>query len=164
MRDWSGRRWVVAVLTAAVTAVVIAVPTDLIDTPLFSRDVPVTPWAWPALLVAAVLSGLLLATYVAEPGRNRDAADSRVESRTGAVGGLLSLLAVGCPVCNKIVLLALGTGGAMTWFAPAQPALAVVSIALLGWALWRRLRNERACRVPARPAPAELCAVQRSDR
>ncbi|MGB2571894.1 cytochrome c biogenesis CcdA family protein [Micromonospora citrea] len=148
---WTARRWVAAVLAAVATTVVIAVPTDLIDTPLFSRDMAVTWWAWPVLLVTAVLSGLLLATYVAPIAGTGDKPSGGKESRTGVTGATLSLFAVGCPVCNKIVLLALGYSGAMSWFAPAQPAIAAASIVLLGWALRRRLRGERACPVPARP-------------
>ena len=51
------------------------------------------------------------------------------------VGGLVSFFAVGCPVCNKLVLLALGASGAVSWFAPVQPVLAVASVALMAWAL-----------------------------
>ncbi|MER5336640.1 hypothetical protein [Micromonospora sp. NPDC002717] len=146
MRSWTPRRLAAAVVGGVVTAVVIAVPTDLLDTPLFGRSVPVTWWAWPVLVVTATLSGLLLATYVRPAGATRS---PRAEQQVGAVGGVLSLLAVGCPVCNKLVLLALGTSGAMTWFAPAQPLLAAASIGLLGWALRRRLLGERQCPVPA---------------
>ncbi|SCG76478.1 cytochrome c biogenesis CcdA family protein [Micromonospora coxensis] len=151
---WPARRWVAAVLAAVATVVVIAVPTDLIDTPFFSRDMAVTWWAWPVLLVTAVLSGLLVATYVAPVAGTGDRPSGGSGSRTGVTGATLSLFAVGCPVCNKIVLLALGYSGAMNWFAPAQPALAAASVVLLGWALRRRLRGERACPVPARPEPA----------
>ncbi|HEX6969452.1 MAG TPA: hypothetical protein VF174_11675 [Micromonosporaceae bacterium] len=163
MRDWPARRWKAALLGAAATALVIAVPTDLIDTPMFSRSVPVTWWAWPVLLITSVLSGLLFATYVAHPdttGREPDGSGGRAESRLGTAGGLLSLLAVGCPVCNKIVLLALGASGAMTWFAPAQPVLAAASIALLGWALRRRLQGENACPVPTTPPPVSAGGEQ----
>ena len=70
-------------------------------------------------------------------------------ARAGGVGGLLAFFAVGCPVCNKLVLLALGTTGAMELFAPVQPLLALASVVLLAVALRSRLRNERACRLPA---------------
>lgn len=71
--------------------------------------------------------------------------------KAGVIGGLVSFFAVGCPVCNKLVLIALGTTGAMQWFAPIQPILAVGAIALLVWALRRRLLNETSCavRIPA---------------
>ena len=139
---WPARRWLVAVLGAFLTIVSIAVPTAMIDNPLFGRSVPVTAWAWPVLLVAAVLSGLLLATYV----RHADPAD-QVGSRTGVAGALLTFFAVGCPVCNKLVLVLLGASGAMQWFAPLQPILAVAAVGLLAWALRARLRGEAACRI-----------------
>jgi hypothetical protein len=58
-------------------------------------------------------------------------------------------------VCNKLVLVlvlvlvALGSSGAMTWFAPAQPLLAAVSIAGLAWAL----RGRSACSRSSAPIP-----------
>lgn len=146
-RGWSARRWGVAAATAVLFTVAVAIPTDLIDTPLFWRAIPPTWWAWPALGVSAVLAGLLVATYVASPltsGRVRSA-------RGGYVGGFLTFFAVGCPVCNKLVLVALGTAGALTWFEPVQPFLQLIAIGLLAWALVVRLRGERAC--PARPGP-----------
>jgi hypothetical protein len=142
---WPARRWLVAVLGAFLTIVSIAVPTAMIDNPLFGRSVPVTPWAWPVLLVVAVLSGLLLATYV----RHADPADTAdpVGSRTGVAGALLTFFAVGCPVCNKLVLVLLGASGAMQWFAPVQPILAVTAIGLLALALQARLRGDAVCRI-----------------
>lgn len=118
----------------------------LIPNPVFGREVAVTGWAWRALLVTAVLAGLLTATYV----RNPDAPETPKASRAGLAGGLLGYFAVGCPVCNKIVLLALGYSGAMQWFAPAQPLLALAGVALLGWALYRRLQGEYSCAAPMR--------------
>jgi hypothetical protein len=154
MRDWPARRWAAAVLGAAATVVLIAVPTDMIDNPVFGRSVPVTWWAWPVLIVTAVLSGLVLATYVARPATAPEPPADTRSSRLGVTGGVLSWFAVGCPVCNKIALLALGASGALTWFAPVQPLLAVASVVLLGWALRRRLAGERACPVPGGDRPA----------
>lgn len=139
---WPPRRWLVALVGAVLTVISIAVPTAMIANPVFGRAVPVTAWAWPALLAAAALSGLLLATYVRGPDR----AD-QVSARTGAAGAALTFFAVGCPVCNKLVLVLLGASGAMQWFAPVQPVLAVAAIGLLAWALRSRLRGEAVCRV-----------------
>jgi uncharacterized membrane protein (DUF485 family) len=138
IRTWSRRRRLSALVAAALTVLVVAFPTDLIDTPVFGREVPPTWWSWPALLASAVLAGLLAATYVREPGAEGDEPDGRSRMWGGA-GGLLTFFAVGCPVCNKVVLLALGTSGALTYFEPVQPLLSVGAIALLGWALARRL-------------------------
>ncbi len=141
---WPARRWWTAALSAMSVVAVVGVPTAMIPSPFFGRAVPTTWWAWPVLLVTAVLAGLLTATYVGNP-----AAPVR-ESRFGLAGGLLSYVAVGCPVCNKVALLALGYTGALQWFAPVQPLLGVAGIGLLAFALWRRLLGERACPVETR--------------
>jgi hypothetical protein len=143
---WPRRRWVVAGLAALATVLVVGIPTVLVPTPVFGREVGVTGWAWPALIVTAVLAGLVAATYVRAFPLEAEVADV---SRAGMVGGFLTYLAVGCPVCNKVALLALGYTGALQWFAPVQPFLAVAGIALLGYALHRRLQGEIACRLPA---------------
>jgi hypothetical protein len=150
MRHWSTRRWGAALATAFVTVLVVAVPTAMIPTPIFGREIGVTWWSWPVLIVTAVLSGLVLATYVRELGAGKDTALGEDRpSRFGVAGGLLAFFAVGCPVCNKIVLLALGASGALQWFAPIQPLLAVAAMGLLGYSLKVRLAGERACPVPA---------------
>ncbi len=150
VKSWSARRWVVALATAVVTVLVVAVPTAMIPTPIFGREVGVTWWSWPVLVVTAALSGLVFATYVRERGSAPDPALGEDRpSRFGVAGGVLTFFAVGCPVCNKIVLLALGASGALTWFAPLQPLLAVAAVGLLGYSLKVRLAGERACPVPA---------------
>jgi hypothetical protein len=62
---------------------------------------------------------------------------------------VLSFLAAGCPVCNKLVVLAVGTTGALDYFRPLQPLLGLASLVLLGVALRVRLQ----VRAP-RPATA----------
>ena len=142
---WPTRRWVVAGLAAILTVLVVGIPTVLIPNPWFGRTVPPTWWALPVLLVTAALSGLVTATYVGTPA----AISADALSRSGLVGGFLAYLAVGCPVCNKVALLALGSAGAVQWFAPVQPVLAVAGVALLAYALRRRLAGERSCPMPS---------------
>jgi hypothetical protein len=101
-------------------------------------------------VVTALLGGLLVGTYVRrdEPMIDEPMIDVvDVPSRNGGIAGLLSFFAVGCPVCNKVVIVALGATGARQWFEPIQPVLAVASIILLAWALRARLRSADTCRV-----------------
>ena len=157
LAQWPARRWLAAAVAAAATYLVVAVPTDLIDTPFFSREVPPTWWSFPVLGVTAVLTGLLLATYVSrEPAADDETAGEGSDSngRFGAAGTIVTFFAVGCPVCNKVVLLALGTSGAMQYFEPIQPLLAALSVALLLWAFVKRATSEDRCPVPRmRAAP-----------
>ncbi len=143
LATWPARRWIAAVGAALGTILIVGIPTDLIDTPLFGRDVPVTAWTWPVPLVTAALTGMLVATYVAR----KDPPTPKDQSSLGVIGSFLAFFAVGCPVCNKLALLALGYTGALQWIAPAQPFLAALSIALLAWALRERILKESACPV-----------------
>ncbi len=147
LRDWGPRQVLTGVVAATAVAVTIGVPTVLIPNPVFSREIPIAPWSYPVWVVTSVLAGLLVATYVGPVGgvRARDAAGG---DRAGVAGGLLTWFAVGCPVCNKLVLLALGYTGALTWFAPFQPVLAVAGVALTAAALVSRLSGQVACPVP----------------
>ena len=151
---WSRRRWLVALIAGAGIAILVALPTAVLpDHPVFGRAVAVTWWSYPVVIFTGVLGGLLFATYIREPGPvpQVPSDDEQVDSasKLGMAGALVSFFAVGCPVCNKLVLLALGASGAVTWFAPFQPVLALASIVLMLVALRIRLRNERACRVLA---------------
>ncbi len=155
VRAWSTRRWLVAGAAAAVTMLLVALPTAVIPNPVFGRTIDVTWWSYPVVVVTGVLGGLLAATYVRGASHSAGPDDhEEVEAdrpmKLAAVGGLVSFFAVGCPVCNKVVLLALGASGAVTWFAPVQPVLAVASIVMMGWALRTRLNGEVSCAVPDR--------------
>lgn len=148
MRGWSIRQWGTAVAAMIIIALLVGLPTDVIPNPVFGRPVPVTWWSYPVLAITAVLGGLLAATYVRQPDELLDAKAER-QAKAGGVGGMLSFFAVGCPVCNKLVVLALGTVGARQWFEPFQPILAVGSLLLLAYALRQRLRSVDRCPLPA---------------
>lgn len=150
LADWPLRRWATAAVAAVVVALAVGLPTDVIPNPVFGRPVDVTWWSYPILIVTAVLGGLLVATYVRADGPE-PVADDQLDTpgKAGGLGGLLSFFAVGCPTCNKLAVVALGSTGALDWFAPAQPVLAVLSVIVLGWALRARLRSADACRIAA---------------
>lgn len=154
---WGSRQWLTAAASAVAYTLAVSIPTDVIDTPLFSREIPPTWWAWPSLVATSALVGLLVGTYVTSKessngtgrqGVQRSAASREQRGVGGYAGAFLTFFAVGCPVCNKVALLALGYSGAITWFEPFQPVMQVAGIALLGWALHQRLSASQSCPVP----------------
>lgn len=150
MRTWMPRQWAAAVAVALVAGVAIGVPTGVVPTSFYTRMTPVLWWNYPVWAVSSLLMGLLAATYVGQPPTVRSEGP---RGRRALFAGVLSAFAVGCPICNKLVVLALGVSGALSYWAPAQPVLAVASLALLVHALVRRLRTAAACPVPYAPSP-----------
>lgn len=164
LADWGSRQVLVALAGAVGTALLIGFATVLIPNPVFGREIPPVWWDYPVWVVTSLLCGVLIATYV-DPNRvrvgsgvapdtsgggrtwNLDEGTERRTGRMGMAGGVLAWFAVGCPVCNKIALLALGYSGAMTWFAPMQPILAAVAILFTSVAIVLRLEGQVVCRV-----------------
>ncbi|WP_209370699.1 hypothetical protein [Brevibacterium renqingii] len=180
---WDRRRIGVAAAAAAGSAVVIGLATVLIPNALFSRDIPPMWWDYPVWILTALLLGMLIASYVRDPnsaseegvrgpetaleeeasgpdsasGEGARGPETASEGRSGVlggVGGMLGWFAVGCPVCNKIALLALGYTGALTYFAPLQPLLAAASVILLLAAVIIRLKGQYSCPLASRERSA----------
>ena len=147
-----------AIFWAVVSLLAFGLAAAIIPNPVFGRQIPPEPFAIAVWLVSAPLMGLLGATYSApaipaipvatatrlmpliiEPAGD---ANHRQGTTLGTVAGFGAFLAIGCPVCNKVALVLLGAGGAMTVFAPLQPLIGAASIVLLAGTLaWRfRLR------------------------
>jgi hypothetical protein len=132
-----GRRyWLVAAAAAALTALAIGLPTDVLPNPWFTRMTPVNAVDYVFWPLTSLLTGALVATYVLP-----SASAAGAERRAGVGAGLLGWLAIGCPVCNKIVVLLLGSSGALTYFAPVQPVLGALAVTLAAGALTVRLRG-----------------------
>jgi hypothetical protein len=148
LRLWTPRRWWIALGSGVLVAIVVALPTAVIPNPIFGRAIEVTWWSYPIVIITGILGGLLIATYIKEPNDSPDTEEEvDTAAKLGGVGGFIAFFAVGCPVCNKLVLIALGSSGAISWFAPIQPILAVASMALMAWALRMRLRGSVSCAV-----------------
>jgi len=141
---WPAKRWVTAFVVAIATFFVIGIPTAVIENPIFGRAIGVTAWSVPVLVATSVLSGMLFATYVRMDAVITDESSAKV----GSIGGFLAYLAVGCPVCNKLALIALGSTGAIQYFGPVQPYLGAAGLLLLMYALRKRLVNEAQCSLP----------------
>ena len=175
LQAWTRRQVLAAAGFTVAFALLLGIPTVLIPNPVFGRAVPVTGWSYPVWVLSSLLAGMLTATYVrpgtgpgapvARSGRESEAAEpdpgtapgagdvvlasGDAPARFGMAGTVLAWFAVGCPVCNKLALLALGYAGALRWFAPAQPYLAGLALITTAGALLVRLRGQVLC--PARP-------------
>ena len=134
----------------------------IIPNPVFGRQLPPEPFAIAIWILAAPLMGFLGATYTAPPSAATrplqlvplgPAPVKPEDGRTsllGTIGGFGAFFAIGCPICNKLALLLLGTSGALSIWAPIQPILGAASLVLLaGTIIWRsrQLSSGVACAV-----------------
>jgi hypothetical protein len=119
-------------LAALISAVVEAIPTAVIPNPFFVRMTPVRPLDYVFLVASSVLIGVVFSTF------GLPKAPVSCQNRT--VGsGLLSALAIGCPICNHVVVALIGISGALTIWAPLQPLLGAIAVLILLWTLRQRL-------------------------
>ena len=147
--------WPRAVVFAGIAAVLIAVPSDLIDTPIFGRPVEVR---WIDYVILAVTSALIGLIFAIRPDP-ADPADSAVSEELAVTvdrqgtrtvwGGFVSFLAVGCPVCNQAVVALVGVSGALSWWAPVQPVIGLLAVGLLLYTLRKRLNTYKLSACPA---------------
>ena len=148
IRSWTLRRWTVAIIATGVAALLIGVPTGIIPTDFYSRMTPVLWWNYPVWAISSLLTGLVASTYVKSKDLIDDPTEGSVNGRLG-FGGLMSAFAVGCPICNKLVVGLVGVSGALNVWAPVQPFLGIASVLLLTVAFRTRLKYEQACRRPS---------------
>ncbi len=131
----------------------------IIPNPVFGREIPPTDAAVTVWLLSAPLMGVIDATYSspwaaatspimlldgdgsARHTPSATATAAAEDERATWLGGVASFgtfLAIGCPLCNKIALVLLGTSGALSIWAPIQPILGAASLLLLvGTVAWR---------------------------
>ena len=149
LEAWPRRRWLIALLAGVAAALVMGVPAGIIETSIYTRMTPVRWWDYPIWAASAILFGLTAATYVRVRGRADEGTPDHAGRAIGAT--VLTTFAVGCPICNKVVVALIGVGGALNYWAPLQPVLGVLSIALLTTCLGVRLRGASACPVAVTP-------------
>ena len=118
--------------------------TAILPNPVFGRQIPPDASALAVWLLSAPLMGLIAATYLAPvPGGNATplGPPEPATRRVVYAGTIGAFLAIGCPVCNKVALVLLGTSGALNVWAPLQPVLGAASLVLLGSTLAWRFRG-----------------------
>jgi hypothetical protein len=141
----TARTAIVALVAALGTALLIGIPTDVVPNPWFGREIGVRAFDVVTLIALSIVTGALIATYTV-------AGDSGAGApRAGFGSGILGWFAVGCPVCNKLVVALLGASGATSTFAPLQPLLGVAAVLLVSAALVVRVRaiTRGTCPLPA---------------
>ncbi len=136
-----------AIAGTILSMLILGIPTAAIPNPWFTRMLATDATNVAVLIASAPLMGALIATYIAPTSATPDPHGARVAPTSAA--GIGAYLAIGCPICNKIIVGVLGVSGAVNVFAPLQPLIGAVSIVLLAvtlaWRLRKRVTGCSAC-------------------
>lgn len=161
VRTVDGRFAAWAALWSVVSLVAFGILSAIIPSPIFVRPIAPEPFAIALWIASAPLMGVIAATYVSRPAATPAAttppvalaprADDSRGSTLGSLAGIGAFVAIGCPICNKVALVLLGAGGAMTVFAPIQPFIGAASLGLLLATLVLRFRVRALATCPAVP-------------
>jgi len=146
------RGWTVAMIGAVATLGIIGLVAALFENPLFDRQLAARPQDYVIWVSTALLGGLTLGTFAVTPAVTNQG--------KAASGGVLSAIAVGCPICNTVAVTLLGTSGALNFFGPSQIFIGIASLMLLTWTLLLRAQAVvGSC--PVDEVPADLLAQHR---
>ncbi len=126
------RQYAVAVGFGAGTFVLLGTVAALWKNPLFIRMMPPTGFEIALLLAQSVLVG----AYMAAPA-------AACSTRTASIGNVLSFLGIACPICNKLLVLALGPALLMQYFEPIRLYVGIIGVGLVAFALWRKTSSLR---------------------
>ena len=133
-------RWLAVPAAAAPYALATGIPTGIVATSFYTRMTPVTWWDDFYWSLSTLLIALIAFVYL---WRRRLPSSTDGYRTTGA--GVLATLAIGCPICNKIVVALIGVSGALTYWAPLQPVIGAVAVGLLAATLGLQFRGRAAC-------------------
>lgn len=126
----------IAVLMGALVSVVFylvfGIVTAIIPNRFFTRMTPVGWLEYASLALTSALLGLYfgLSYYVKATKRDKSC------NASATAGGIFGFLTFGCSICNKILVFFLGVTGILTYFEPIRRYLGIVSIGLLGTAIF----------------------------
>jgi hypothetical protein len=129
------RSWLIGALSSVAVLLIFGIPTNIIPNRWYTRMIPADIFDY----IFLVLSSLLLGTYVGLEYHQRKS-NMKCDVLTCS-GGIGSFFALSCPVCIKILVLLFGAAALMTYFEPFRPLLGLLSISVLGIAIYYKIRR-----------------------
>lgn len=122
--------------TAAAMFVALGTVAALWANPFFMRMTPAGGFEISLLLLQSVLAGV----YVGLPS-------SPCGKRTAGAGAIIGFIGIACPVCNKVLVLLIGSALLLEYFEPARLYVALGGAALLALAVWLKIARPECLKV-----------------
>lgn len=124
---------------AAAMFVVLGTFAALWSNPFFTRMTPAGGLEIALLFLQSVLAGVYMALPRSPCGK-----------RTAGTGAIIGFLGIACPVCNKLLVLIVGSALLLEYFEPMRLYVALGGAALLGLAVWLKLARPECLKAEAR--------------
>jgi hypothetical protein len=124
--------------TAAAMFVLLGTLAALWNNPFFMRMTPAGDFEIALLLLQSLLAGV----YVGLP-------QSPCGKRTAGAGAIIGFLGIACPVCNKVLVLLIGSALLLEYFEPVRLYVALGGAALLALAVWLKLARPECLKAQA---------------
>lgn len=119
---------------AVIIFIIFGAISSIIPNPFFVRMEPVYFYDYIFLFLTPALAGAYIGLRFYT---RRTKKKCSYAATGGALGGFFSF---GCAICNKLAVLLLGLSGVAAYFSPLQPILGLLSILLLGYAVYAQAR------------------------
>lgn len=130
----NSKYYLIGIFSSLALFSVFGIITDLIPNPWFLRMVERSFLDYVFLSSTALLTGAYIGVYYYQKEKNRC-------DYAAYGGGIAGIFAVSCPICSKLLILLLGTTTILTYFEPVRPLFGLLSIGLIGGALYFKLRD-----------------------
>ena len=120
----------IGLLASIILFLLFGIPTDLVPNKYFIRMVPIKITDYIFLSLTSIMLGAYIALhyYSKKTSKKCDYA-----AYGGAVAGVF---AVGCPICNVLLISLFSATAILTYFEPYRPILGVLTIGILGAAIF----------------------------
>jgi hypothetical protein len=110
--------------------------------PLFMRMTPAGGFEITLLLLQSVLAGVYLGLPQSPCGK-----------RTAGTGAIIGFLGIACPVCNKVLVLLIGSALLLEYFEPVRLYVALAGAALLALGVWLKMSRPECFKARSALAP-----------
>lgn len=114
--------------TAAAMFVLLGTVAALWSNPFFTRMTPAGAFETALLLLQSLLAGVFVGLPQSPCGK-----------RTAGAGAIIGFLGIACPVCNKLLVLLIGSALLLEYFEPIRLYVALGGALLFAVAVWLKL-------------------------
>jgi len=125
----------IGVFASIIIFLIFGIPTDLVPNNYFIRMIPIKATDYIFLSLTSIMLGTYIALYYYDKKTNKKC------NYTAYGGAVAGIFAVGCPICNVMLISLFSATAILTYFEPYRPILGVLSLGILGTALIYKIKD-----------------------